>query len=79
MRAEETIPGDEELHRLCTRFIPVGRLGSPGKVTEAVLALVHNPFLTAQTVSVDGGITHVSAVVEQSGSRELGKLAGEVP
>jgi hypothetical protein len=56
LRAEETIPGDEESRRLCTTFILVGRLGSPGKVTEAVLALVHNAFLTAQTVSVDGGM-----------------------
>lgn len=37
-------------------FIPGGRLGSPREVAEAVLALVYNPCITAQTVAVDGGM-----------------------
>ena len=28
----------------------------PEEVAEAVLALVSNPFITAQTISVDGGM-----------------------
>jgi len=52
----ETLPGDEESRRQLAELIPVGRLGSPEEVAEAVLSLVSNPFITAQTVSVDGGM-----------------------
>jgi 3-oxoacyl-[acyl-carrier protein] reductase len=52
----ETLPGDEESRRLLTGRVPVGRLGSSEEVAEAVLALISNPFITAQTVSVDGGM-----------------------
>ena len=51
-----TLPGDEEAHRQLASRIPVGRLGRPEEVAEAVLAIVENPFITAQTVSVDGGL-----------------------
>jgi len=52
----ETMPGDEESRRQLAGRVPVGRLGSSGEVAEAVLSLVSNPFITAQTVSVDGGM-----------------------
>jgi 3-oxoacyl-[acyl-carrier protein] reductase len=52
----ETLPGDEESRRQLAELIPVGRLGSPEEVAEAVLSLVSNPFITAQTISVDGGM-----------------------
>ncbi len=52
----ETLPGDEESRRQLAGRVPVGRLGSPEEVAEAVLLLVSNPFITAQTVSVDGGM-----------------------
>jgi 3-oxoacyl-[acyl-carrier protein] reductase len=52
----ETLPGDEEPRRQLAELIPVGRLGSPDEVAEAVLSLVSLPFITAQTVSVDGGM-----------------------
>ena len=49
------IPGDaEDKKRL--GGVPVGRFGKPEEVAEAVLMLVSNPFITAQTVSVDGGL-----------------------
>jgi 3-oxoacyl-[acyl-carrier protein] reductase len=52
----ETLPGDEESRRKLAELVPVGRLGSPEEVAEAVLSLVSNSFITAQTVSVDGGM-----------------------
>ena len=52
----ETLPGDEEARRQLASRIPVGRLGRPEEVAEVVRAIVENPFITAQTVSVDGGI-----------------------
>jgi 3-oxoacyl-[acyl-carrier protein] reductase len=36
--------------------IPVGRLGRPEEVADVVAAVAGNVFMTAQTVSVDGGI-----------------------
>ena len=51
-----TLPGGEETHRQLAEQIPVGRLGRPEEVAEAVLSLVSNPFITAQTLSVDGGL-----------------------
>lgn len=51
-----TLPGGEEAHRQLAEQIPVGRLGCPEEVAEAVLYLVLNPFITSQTLSVDGGL-----------------------
>lgn len=54
---EETgmIPGDTDWGQLSGQ-VPVGRLGRPEEVAEAVLMLTANPFITAQTISVDGGL-----------------------
>ena len=35
---------------------PLERLGTPEDVAEAVRYLLHSPFVTGQTLSVDGGI-----------------------
>ncbi|MBA2713280.1 MAG: SDR family oxidoreductase, partial [Rubrobacteraceae bacterium] len=51
-----TLPGGEEEHSSLAANIPVGRLGTPEEVAQAVHAIVANPFITAQTVSVDGGM-----------------------
>jgi 3-oxoacyl-[acyl-carrier protein] reductase len=49
----EMLPGDpEELRTL----IPVGRLGRPAEVAELALALLRNPYVTNQVVSIDGGM-----------------------
>lgn len=48
----EALPGGAEL----AEKLPVGRLGAPEEVAEAVYGLVANPFITAQTISVDGGM-----------------------
>jgi 3-oxoacyl-[acyl-carrier protein] reductase len=36
--------------------VPVGRLGQPDEVADLALAMLRNPYLTNQVVSVDGGI-----------------------
>jgi 3-oxoacyl-[acyl-carrier protein] reductase len=51
-----TLPGGEEEHSKLASNLPVGRLGTPEEVAQAVHAIVTNPFITAQTVSVDGGM-----------------------
>jgi 3-oxoacyl-[acyl-carrier protein] reductase len=52
-----TIPGyDEDSRQQLAALIPVGRLGKPGEVADIVRAIVENPYITAQTFSVDGGM-----------------------
>ena len=47
------LPGDpEELHRQ----IPAGRLGRPEEVADLALAIMRNPYLTNQVISLDGGM-----------------------
>lgn len=50
------MPGDENSCEQLAAHVPVGRLGRPEVVAEMVHALVTNPFVTSQTVSVDGGM-----------------------
>lgn len=38
------------------RRIPIGRLGTPAEVAEATLMVIGNPYLTGQTVQVNGGL-----------------------
>lgn len=52
----ETLPGDADSRSELARRVPVGRLGRPEEVAGAVHALVTNPYVTAQTFSVDGGM-----------------------
>ena len=51
-----TLPGDEEAHRQLAGRVPLGRLGRPEEVAEAVFSLLSNPFITGQTLSIDGGL-----------------------
>ncbi len=52
-----TIPGDDEDSRQqLASLIPVGRLGQPEEVAQIVRAIIENPYITAQTFSVDGGM-----------------------
>ena len=37
------------------RSVPVGRLGQPAEVADLIVAVAQNAYMTAQTVSVDGG------------------------
>jgi 3-oxoacyl-[acyl-carrier protein] reductase len=47
------LPGRPEQLR---RHIPVGRLGEPDEVADLALAIVRNPYLTNQVISLDGGL-----------------------
>jgi 3-oxoacyl-[acyl-carrier protein] reductase len=47
------LPGDP--HKL-RQQVPVGRLGHPDEVADLALAILRNPYLTNQVVSLDGGI-----------------------
>jgi 3-oxoacyl-[acyl-carrier protein] reductase len=47
------LPGNsEELRKL----VPVGRLGWPDEVADLALAILQNPYLTNQVISLHGGI-----------------------
>ncbi len=47
------LPGEPE--ELKAR-VPVGRLGRPDEVADLALAMLRNPYMTNQVVSVDGGM-----------------------
>jgi 3-oxoacyl-[acyl-carrier protein] reductase len=51
----EMMTADPRLQALTDR-IPAGRLGRPGEIADMVAAIVTNGYLTAQTISVDGGM-----------------------
>ena len=46
--------GQETLEGLAQE-IPLGRLGKPEEIARMVLALVENPYVTGQVITVDGG------------------------
>jgi 3-oxoacyl-[acyl-carrier protein] reductase len=45
---------DEQVQR-----IPLGRMGQPAEVAQAVLMVVGNAYMTGQTVAVNGGVAFV--------------------
>lgn len=46
---------DASTRRELARRVPVGRLGQAEEVADLVLALVSNPYLTGQSILIDGG------------------------
>ncbi len=46
----------EEISALTDEHIPLGRLGKPSEVAEAILFLVEQPYVTGQILGVDGGM-----------------------
>lgn len=47
------LPGDpQELREL----VPVGRLGQPAEVADLAVAVLRNPYVTNQVISIDGGM-----------------------
>ncbi len=46
------LPGEEDELR---QRVPVGRLGRPAEVADLALAVLRNPYLTSQVISLDGG------------------------
>jgi 3-oxoacyl-[acyl-carrier protein] reductase len=54
--ATDMMPADERaLEELAAR-IPVGRLGRSEEVADLIAAIVRNPYLTNQSILIDGGI-----------------------
>jgi 3-oxoacyl-[acyl-carrier protein] reductase len=47
------LPGDPEELR---NRVPVGRLGQPDEVADLAMAILRNPYMTSQVVSLDGGM-----------------------
>jgi 3-oxoacyl-[acyl-carrier protein] reductase len=47
------LPGDPEQLR---QLVPLGRLGLPAEVADLALAILRNPYLTSQVISLDGGM-----------------------
>jgi 3-oxoacyl-[acyl-carrier protein] reductase len=47
------LPGNPEQLR---ERVPVGRLGEPGEVADLAVAILGNPYLTSQVISLDGGM-----------------------
>jgi len=39
--------------------IPLGRMGTPGEVAQAVLMVLGNPYMTGQTVQLNGGTNFI--------------------
>lgn len=54
--ATDMMPSEPEQQRQLAQNIPVGRLGQPEEVAEAVISLIANPYITNQTILVDGGM-----------------------
>jgi 3-oxoacyl-[acyl-carrier protein] reductase len=52
----EMLPGGPDAERDLVSRIPVGRLGKPEDVVEAMMMLVVNSYMTNQTILVDGGM-----------------------
>jgi 3-oxoacyl-[acyl-carrier protein] reductase len=54
--ATDMMPVDEGALYERARRIPVGRLGRPEEVADLIAATVANPYLTNQSILIDGGI-----------------------
>ena len=54
--ATDMMPADERALDELARRIPVGRLGRADEVADLIAAIVRNPYLTNQSILVDGGI-----------------------
>jgi 3-oxoacyl-[acyl-carrier protein] reductase len=50
------MPTDEHALDELARRIPVGRLGRAEEVADLIAAIVRNPYLTNQSILLDGGI-----------------------
>jgi 3-oxoacyl-[acyl-carrier protein] reductase len=54
--ATDMMPADPEALEQLARRIPVGRLGRSEEVADLISAIVRNPYLTNQSILIDGGI-----------------------
>ena len=51
-----TLPGGPAEQRRTAERVPVGRLGRVEEIADMVLTVVATPYITNQTISVDGGV-----------------------
>ena len=49
----------DDLHAMVAEVAPAKRSGTPDDIALAVMALVSNPYVTGETMVVDGGLTQV--------------------
>jgi 3-oxoacyl-[acyl-carrier protein] reductase len=54
--ATDMLPGDQAALDNLARRVPVGRLGRPEEVADLIAAVVRNPYLTNQSILIDGGM-----------------------
>jgi 3-oxoacyl-[acyl-carrier protein] reductase len=54
--ATDMMPAHEQALRDLARRIPVGRLGRAEEVADLIAAIVSNPYITNQSIVIDGGI-----------------------
>jgi 3-oxoacyl-[acyl-carrier protein] reductase len=54
--ATDMMPSDDGVRSELAKRIPVGRLGEPDEVADLIAAVVRNPYLTNQSILIDGGI-----------------------
>jgi 3-oxoacyl-[acyl-carrier protein] reductase len=54
--ATDMMPSDAQALNQLAQRIPVGRLGQPGEVADLIAAIIRNPYLTNQSLLIDGGI-----------------------
>ena len=54
--ATDMMPADPGALEQLARRIPVGRLGRADEVADLIAAIVRNPYITNQSILVDGGI-----------------------
>ncbi|MFQ6331173.1 SDR family oxidoreductase [Nocardia sp. CWNU-33] len=48
-------PAKTERHQQMAARLPVGRIGHPDDIAQAMLTLMHNPFITGTVLHIDGG------------------------
>lgn len=51
----DMMPAEQSIRDALARNIPVGRLGEADEVADMVAAVVHNGYLTGQSILLDGG------------------------
>jgi 3-oxoacyl-[acyl-carrier protein] reductase len=54
--ATDMMPSDPQALNQLAQRIPVGRLGQPSEVADLIAAIIRNPYLTNQSLLIDGGI-----------------------
>lgn len=59
IRLRSTLTDRDELKSWTERELPARQLGQPDDLADAALFLMTNPYITEQTVLIDGGITAI--------------------